>query len=211
MPDRLDDGVPPGAEQVRQRSLARARALGVPTNEHLPFVDEPVVRPAVEVVSRMLTLHGVMAALHGAREETVLRWLEQEGLTPELSPLEADVLAGRSRCAWHDRVECLWAFAWALGRHDDLEPTRPCAHDFVTTFPDLRPAESTASFREGATLRPVQELYEQADLHYVLTWGARESGPHTPIDVPAVFERRRALDWLIDPERMDWDDITLDT
>ena len=50
-------------------------------------------------------------------------------------------------------------------------------------------------------------------LHYLLTWGARETsiaGEPSRVGGPALFDRRKALDWVLDAE-LDWDDVPLDT
>ena len=65
----------------------------------------------------------------------------------------------------------------------------------------------------SAQLRPFEELYAQADLHYRLHWAARQArldGTEFPVPEMTVEMRRRALDWIIGvPE--DWDDISTDT
>jgi hypothetical protein len=200
---------------VRERSLTRVRELGLPTHPALPYVDEPVLRSEDEAIDRTLALHCVLARVFGAPDEMVRPWLEAERLLDALSPLERLVVDGmREQAPWQSRVECLWAFLWSLGHHDELDPTKRVPKQVSDMLPFLPQGEPAEAFRRRSRLRTREEIYEQADLHYLLTWGARQGavdGDGARVEGTAVFERRRALDWLIDPERIGWDDISLDT
>ena len=111
------------------------------------------------------------------------------------------------------RVESLWALVWALGITPALDARTAASDLLVKMLPDLKTGEPSVGFRQRARLRPPKDLYAEADAHYLLTWEVRESEltrqPH-PVDGAAAFDRRHALDWLID-RGLDWDDIPLDT
>ena len=74
-------------------------------------------------------------------------------------------------------------------------------------------AAGPAAFIASAALRPFEEIYRQADLHYRLHWAARNArltGAEFPVTEGFIRERRKALDWVIGVEP-DWDEIPSDT
>lgn len=172
------------------------------------------MRSEDEVVGRALALHAALAITYGAPQERVKAWVDTEGLRPHLSPLEEGVVDGRlPQQPWFGRVDCELAIAWALGIADEPDPTSACPEDLASTLPSISRSEPVERFRARAHLLDAEEVYAQADFHYLLTWAARSTalaGARTRIDGSAVFARRRGLDWIIDAE-LDWDSVPLDT
>jgi hypothetical protein len=103
--------------------------------------------------------------------------------------------------------ECMQSFAWCLGLAP-LEPLKYCNEDLSSKFP--APFADPTDFIRSATLRPFDDIYRQADLHYRLHWAARHSDSDFPVSEGLLRERRRALDWVIGVEA-DWDEVPSDT
>jgi hypothetical protein len=102
------------------------------------------------------------------------------------------------------------SFAWCLGLAA-LDCFKHCDDDLASRFPD--PFADPSGFIEAATLRPFDEIYRMADLHYRLHWATRQSrlmAGDFPISEGFVRERRKALDWVIGVEP-DWDEVPSDT
>jgi hypothetical protein len=66
------------------------------------------------------------------------------------------------------------------------------------------------------TLRPIEDILDQADLIYRYRWAlvdarVNDSEPPAGLDPGVALERHRALNWLIGYLGQDWDDVTTDT
>ena len=128
-------------------------------------------------------------------------------LVPHASAHELDML-GRQKHTEQERIdatwmtECMQSFAWCLGLAD-LDHRKFCDDDLADCFP--APYEDPSVFIASATLRPFEEIYRQADLHYRLHWAARGARDAT-LSESLIRERRKALDWVIGVEA-DWDEV----
>lgn len=206
-------------QKIREKSLKAAWALGYPTNESLPLLDEvEQIRSVAESVSRLLCLYAIVACSYGFSKEKAKKWLAREGLEGFLSKSEEAYLKGSSNGGidpskqW--QVESLWALAWCVGCHPSLDFSDSCSDSFIQMLPDIAKDAATSSFRTGLQLRDKAEIAAKADLAYCLHWAVREAeinGWKAPGRVPGnvVIERRRALEWMIGQEQ--WDEISLDT
>lgn len=204
-------------ETIRGRSLATARILGYPTNEHLPLLDDgAVIRSHDEVVDRILGMLCVAACAYGFDNRKAVEWLGREATTQLLTAAEARFLRTKAgdRRAFMEQIEAIWALAWGIGIVPDLDFGKPCAQDFVLRLPDLKEDKSSADFRGIAKLRPHEDIVAACDLAYCIHWAIRESqlaGVKTPgkVETYVIVERRRALEWLLTD--VSWEEITLDT
>lgn len=206
-------------QNIREKSIKAARNLGYPTNENLPLLDEvDQIRSVSESASRLLCLYAVVACSYGFSKEKAKKWLTREGLNEFLSDSEKAYLETPSNggldpsMQW--RVESLWALAWCVGCHSDLDFCDSCSDNFIQMLPDIASDAATGSFRAGLQLRDKGEIAAKADLAYCLHWAVREAeitGQAAPGKLPGnvVVERRRALEWMI--EQHPWDDVSLDT
>jgi hypothetical protein len=203
--------------ELRDASHAEARRLGYATNPSLPLLDADLsVRPKEQIILRALTLHSVVAASYGFPKERSLEWLHQEHLTDSLTAKERAFLIGAVTevVRFQVQAECLWIFAWALGKVERLDFSQPAADYLVTVYPDLKKGESSARWRENLHLRPQAEILAAGDLAYCLHWainqdridGRKSAGPLKPY---IIVERRRALEWSL--SRAEWDEVQLDT
>jgi hypothetical protein len=194
------------------------RRHSVKVNETLPLIEAiEELRPqdAQSVAIRSVVLSYVIGIGFGADANRLKASLEQFGLFEHTSACEQDLLA-RSEHTQQEKVnatwltECVQGLAWCLGLAE-LDPFRRCDDDLASHFP--APFTDPRGFISGATLRPLEEIYQQADLHYRLHWAARNSrlmGSRSTVDEGLISERRKALDWVIGVET-DWDEIPLDT
>ncbi len=107
-------------------------------------------------------------------------------------------------------TECVQSLAWCMGLVE-LNPFRRCDDDLASHFP--APFTDPSGFISDAVLRPLDEIYQQADLHYRLHWADRNArliGTQCSVDEGLISERRKPLDWVIGVEA-DRDEIPLDT
>jgi len=219
---RFDSPDPTEAQLARRaRNTAIIKKLGLPTNDHLPVVeDESVVkfRNPDEVAKRCLAT--VFCAVKGETNDKAFvdKLIEEYSGSGYLSPEEkkfiADPTPGKQQLidfCW--RYECVHVFLWALGGHERLEePNTICkVPDEVRIIKKIGPKD----FVSQAKLRPAAEILEMADLYYRLHWAAIElrlkSKTSKHIDEGIIRERHRALNWLIRYLDQAWDDVTTDT
>ena len=205
-------------EKIKADSTTTLRSWGFSVNEHLPQLEaESDLTPqtAADVARRCMIMSHVIGIGFGGAATDLLSAATKWGLMPYASAHEADMLSRtthtdqeRVNATW--QVECLQSFAWCLGL-TGLEPLRQCDDDLASKFP--APFTDPSDFIATARLRPFEEIYRQADLHYRLHWAARNArltGSDFPVLVGLITERRKALDWAIGVEA-DWDEVPSDT
>ena len=206
----------------KQRSIEILRSEGVPYVDHLPVIEteaESIRRSSEEVALRAIALCVVAVKGVGAPPELTNRMLEKLSIWPSLTPKES-VFVKKSNAppeelatySW--RFESFWTLMWALGFIESLErPERQCDSDKAGII--LRDL-GRDRFLAEALLRPQTELLDAADLVYRYHWAIRSaalSGKDWPagLDGEVVAERHHALNWLVGPEVVDWDDVSTDT
>ncbi|MCB0770971.1 MAG: DUF4272 domain-containing protein [Flavobacteriales bacterium] len=206
-------------QEIRETNLKVAKGLGYPVNERLPFMDEVnQLRSLADAAERLLCLNAVVACSYGFPKDKAIKWLIREGAFDHLAQSEQDYLYSSSNGATNAQkqwqVESIWALAWCVGCHDDLDFADSCSDSLIQMLPNLAKDVTTEAFKMGLKLRAKSEIVLKADLVYCLHWAVRNAeinGQRTPGKVPAnvVAERRRALEWMISQD--DWDEVTLDT
>jgi hypothetical protein len=190
----------------------------VEVNEMLPLlqsIEELRPQDARSVATRIVVLNHVIGIGFGANAGRLRASLEEFGLFKHASAGEHDLLS-RSEHTQQQKlnaiwlVECVQSLAWCLGLVE-LDPFQRCDDDLASHFP--RPFTDPREFISQASLRPLDEIYQQADLHYRLHWAARNArlmGQQSRLEEGLISERRKALDWVIGAEA-DWDENPLDT
>ncbi len=203
-------------DQIRAKSLSFTSSLGIMIPPHLPQLDLADIRSLDDAANRLLCLNAVAAASYGFPHEKSFKWLESQGLTNDLEPKEVEFLLHRkgSKSEFQWQVEGIFALSWAMSLFPSMNFDQPCPDDLVHIMPDLKVCETAESFRSRLSLRDTAEIFEMADLAYCLSWAARDSqlnGKSFPkqIEVGALMERRKALEWLICNEL--WYEVSLDT
>jgi hypothetical protein len=205
-------------ETIKSESIARLREWGFPVIEHLPTLETPdELSPpnAQSVARRCMVMSHVIGIGFGGSASELYAALGRWELLPYASDEEVRLLTSQTHTdqekinlTW--QTECMQSFAWCLGL-SELDCFRHCDDDLASRFPD--PFADPSGFIATASLRPFDEIYRMADLHYRLHWAARQSrlmAGDFPISEGFVRERRKALDWVIGVEP-DWDEVPSDT
>jgi hypothetical protein len=187
-------------------------------NESLPLIEtleESNPQNAQSVALRIVVLNHIIRVGYGADAKSMKESLEKFNLFQYASAREQNLLSRsehtqqeKINATWH--TECVQSLAWCLGLVG-LNPFSLCDKNLVTHFPE--PFIDPSNFVSAATLRSLDEIYEQVDLHYRLHWAVRNaqlSGRQTKLVGGLISERRKALDWVIGVES-NWDEIPLDT
>ena len=206
----------PDAAKASSESFLREH--GIEINPNLPIIetlDELTPQTAQAVATRGAILSYIIGFAFGGTGEQMKPALVEYGLLDALSANELN-LVNSDAVSDQDKIDCEWltecaqSLAYCLGLAD-LDPFRSCDDDLASNFPD--PFTDPKPFIESATLRPFDDIYAQADLHYRIHWAARNSrltGAACPIKEGFIRERRKPLDWIIGVEN-DWDEIPMDT
>jgi len=207
-------------EQAKLASEGQVLALGGRINDWLPYRDEPSPRNIEEVKGRMSVLNALINISFEAPIEVIRAWLTQHQLTVFLSADEEALLTKKNEdlapqeltnLRWG--LESLWALMWATGLAEDLNPTAWVGDYMASLLPNLEEGEDNSKIERLRTLRPVEELYQMLDFYYRLHWycvDERLYGREAVVNEGIVYERRKALEWLLD-RASDWDDIEMST
>lgn len=184
---------------------------------------ETSLRPPQEVARRMMSLTLVAIRAESVNNGEPIPVEEMRDRFPavfdSLTPAERSFIENQ-RPDQQDLIDHAWKYEaadtlrWALGRSEELAPaTGICdvpatAGDLVHNGPD--------AILEAVSLRPVEQILDQADLHLRLHWAIRQAGvdgvePPAGLLPGVVQERRHALNWLMRFEGADWDDVTTPT
>ena len=210
---------------ARRRSRTELAKSGIEVPAHLPVLFDPAdlarLRPADDVIARVVALYAVIAVREGAPVATVRESLAERGLTRWLSGRERRFIARpddeREMVEMSWRVEALAALGWALALVPEL-PLEGADGVPADVFAPLDPDGSRGERAEDLRLRPVEDLAGRLDAFYCAHWAAREqelTGHFDPWPaqlVPgAIQERRHGLEWLFTERDLDWEDIDLST
>ncbi len=217
---------PDEAYQRRDRIVSDLQAMKLSLYEGLPPVvaeNEVVFRSAEDVARRAIALMAVAIRAESLASNNPIPMKEIRERLPQafdaFSPVEVAFMEDESpdqqsivNHAW--RYECLFVMQWALGHFDALHfPSAIC--DVPDVAKDILNRDRDAMIAE-AKLRPAGEILDEVDLHFRLHWIARQAqqqeGPMPAgLDSGVLQERRYALNWLIQFENADWDDIDCPT
>lgn len=108
--------------------------------------------------------------------------------------------------------ETFWALLWSLGLIEDIKDasiTCDCdkAMDLISSVKSLE------DFKAKCQLRNIKEILDMEDLYYRYNWAINDKKVNEAAQIgnlssSVVIERRRGLDWIIEPEK-DWYNISL--
>ncbi|HEU0174401.1 MAG TPA: DUF4272 domain-containing protein [Blastocatellia bacterium] len=206
----------------KERSDQKLKQLGIPVNAHLPRIEseeKAQLRNPEAVAQRAIALCAVAVRGEGLEWKEVAELLKEHNPLQVATPKEKSFLLeanptqqDRFNFSW--RYESLWVLLWALGYVESLG--YPSSHCDVPRAVETLTGASTEQFIMKATLRPLSEILDEADLIYRYDWAvvdARINGQPPPanLDEGVVYERHYALNWLIGYMNQDWDDVTTDT
>jgi len=217
---------PPAVEEpdpgrIKSRSEQKITAAGGRVNPWLPPLDVGRPRPVDEVVGRALVMNALVNVYFNAPTPVIRQWIEANGVERQLTPRERVLLASTNAELGEQEkldlfwsMEALWALLWAGSLADDLAWDRRLPNHMASLLPNLKLNEDGSTLGRRMRLRPHAELLAMLDLYYRLHWYAEDgrlNGYPTPgVDWSVVMERRRALEWVLDPET-GWDEVDLST
>ena len=213
--DRFD------AVKVKLENTALLKSKGIHVIEHLPYLDEPHFRPPEDVAKRCMVVTALLMLSFEAPSEHVATWLEENGLTADLTATERRLLSvpfkelppeEQSGIAWS--IEALWAFAWIAGLHDSLTLNTPVEDTLASMLPSVEKMERADAFLSQYTYRDKVQIFKTLDYFYRAHWYARQyanqAAEVSPVDLDLIMERRKALEWVCDSD-LEWDKVPLDT
>lgn len=217
---------PPGAWLRKSRSEALLSQYGLHAPTYLPpLVSEPELRlrDAGSIAERALGVFIAALRAESLASDTPIGIDEMRDRMPaafdHMSPEELNFMAGTEPAAedvakfgW--RYEGLFVLLWALGMTDDLPfPQAICdASQIAATMLEL----DAEAFMRTARTRPAGEILDALDLHYRLHWVIRqtrvneEEEPES-LNGSVIHERHYALNWLIQFEDCEWDNVDTPT
>lgn len=217
---------PVEAQERRQTHIQLLHQKGVSIPPFLPPVvgfDEVQLRAPAEVARRMMALVVVAIRAEGLASGTEIQVSEIRSRFPvacqNLSPeeetfFEQDAPAHQDVIQFVWRYEALTVLLWALG----LLPELPFP-DIICDVPQVVKTaldQLTVEFPDQAQLRPVTEILDSLDLHYCLHWittqaRLNQEEPPVLLEPGVISERHYALNWLIQFENRDWDNVQTPT
>lgn len=136
-------------------------------------------------------------------------------LTPEeLAYLQDDSPAEKTQIDYSWHYEHLYMLEWVLGLTEWTEPVDIC--DVGLMVRNLKPFASIEELCAKTTMRSKKEILDKADLVYRMDWAAvdarihRMTGP-AHLEHGVVQARHKTLNWMIQFENADWDDVDVPT
>ena len=225
----LDDQEPvqvfPDQIERKKNNIAFLTGLGIPTIDHLPFVEsehEVTLRSSEEIAARLVVLAFTnLVAFSSMPAEEALKTLSQYGLEKYITPEELDFLnnpteALKNRMSW--RCEAIWLLCWALGIVDELGSAKELAdlnQIDSEKYPISQGIDPNLFIQKKHSMRSKKEILDQNDLYYRMHWACvneRLKGNElTEVHPGVVYERQYALNWLVNYMNQDWDNVTCDT
>ena len=209
-------------ESRKMRSIKILKKNSIPYINHLPVIekeDNVLLKNKEEICDRAIALSLVAVHAEGIEgeilENSIMELKADDKFTPEekeFLKLDSFDLATKAKFLW--RYESLWVLLWSLGYVETLDlPTGICDVPFSVGTIIYRGREK---FIKEAKLRSKKEILDQADLIYRIHWAtteARIKNQPMPADLDnsTVYERHYALNWLLNHQNQNWDDVSTDT
>lgn len=204
------------------KNEALLNKLQVKVNSKLPAVEsekETVLRTPETIAQRLAVMAFINAFANKAIDsEKTTELLKGHNLWEYVSPNEKELIENPTDEALNNetwRCEGIWVLLWALNIVDELgNATDMC--DLSGLTEDNYPLKDPAGFIEKYSIsRTKAEILDAADLYYRYEWtavDARLKGIHpTGINSSIVYERHYALNWLIQYQNQEWDDVSCDS
>ncbi len=177
------------------------------------------IRSKKEIAERAIALAIVCFKSEG-EEEFAEKFINDFGANDFFTPKEKEFIknADPDQQELEDfnwQYECCWVLLWALGFVEELEyPDSLCEASMVGIT--MTATGGYENFFYDSNVRSAEDILDQADLIYRYHWACtdcRINELETPsgINEEVIMERHRALNWLINYEDQEWDDVTMDT
>ena len=205
-------------EEWRRQSLRRAVSLGYPPASHVPLAIDEFVGPQAPsvILDRLVALEGPVAVSLGTDRQKATAWLSKEGVWHALTDEERSFITEGVGVpqAFEQRIEAMWALAWALGLAGRLDFASIYGAELYSITPNIEEGESSERMRSAIRPRSFDEIAQACALAYCLDWACVTAilrNRPIPGKVPAyvVAQRRQALEWVL--HDCPWDDVPMDT
>ncbi|MDR0223483.1 MAG: DUF4272 domain-containing protein [Myroides odoratus] len=205
---------------IKEANIARIAKKNYRYIDWLPILENPNLRSQDELIGRMSVMNALINISFEAPVEIIKQWIEANQLTAHLSDWEKEILTKTqadldqyeiNTLRWY--LEALWALMWATKMIPHLDETQWNEESMASMLPNLEEGEDNHRFQEVTTMHTTEDIYTMLDFYYRLHWycvDERLKGQEAVINEGLVYERRRALEWLINKET-DWDDIEMGT
>ncbi len=207
-------------QEIKYNNENLIEKRGYRFNPWLPILENPQMRTLEDIKGRMSVMNALINISFEAPIPVIKDWIEQYNLTQHLSNWEKEILDKSNTELSHREsntlrwyLEALWALMWATEMIDELDERKWCSDDMAELLPNLEQNENNEKIVALSRLRPEKELYSVLDYYYRLHWlcvDDRLNGKEALLNEGLVYERRKALEWLLNTEN-DWDDVEMST
>ncbi len=204
--------------KVKQMSEMYIRNHGGDVPDNIPPLASFYSRYRQQVIERALVMNALLNIYFKAPTTVIHDWLGQHNLLEALTEDELGLLHKKNselsekeltNLYWY--IESLWALFWVMNLHDDLAIDAHVPDYMIKLVPDLRKNEGPEKF-SNVEMRTDKQIYEMLDLYYRLHWFTSycktENIDCSPIGHDFVFERRKALFWVMHPEQ-EWHNVDM--
>ncbi|MGQ8867355.1 DUF4272 domain-containing protein [Myroides sp. TSA_177.3] len=205
---------------IKEANIARIAKKNYRYIDWLPILENPNLRSQDELIGRMSVMNALINISFEAPVEIIKQWIEANQLTAHLSDWEKEILTKTqadldqyeiNTLRWY--LEALWALMWATKMIPHLDETQWNEESMASMLPNLEEGEDNHRLQEVTTMHTTEDIYTMLDFYYRLHWycvDERLKGQEAAINEGLVYERRRALEWLINKET-NWDEIEMGT
>ena len=205
---------------IKEANIARIAKKNYRYIDWLPILESPNMRSQEELIGRMSVMNALINISFEAPVHVVQQWIEDQNLTAHLSTWEKEILTKTQEdldqyeintLRWY--LEGLWALMWASKMIPHLDETEWNDESMAMMLPNLEEGEDNSRLQQVTTMHTAENIYTMLDFYYRLHWycvDERIKGQEAVINEGIVYERRRALEWLINNET-DWDEIEMGT
>jgi len=204
-------------EEIKRRSEKLLGSWGISVNPHLPLLEwlsKLSLQPPEVVAKRAWVINHIIGIGYDCPGAEVRNRIKKDNLEDALSSHERTFIE-KNQFTEQEKVEArlgseyVYTLCWAL-QFVGIKPKEECPDSLADIFFRGSSCEDMVS---SAELLPIEEIYEQADLHYRLHWACRQAtidGKDFPLQETQIRNRRKSLDWIIGTEA-NWDEISSDT
>jgi hypothetical protein len=203
-------------EQIQTTNNQLLIDQGYTINEYLPVLQDPNLRPLTDIKGRIAILNAMINIAFEAPSHVIRDWIVHYKLTSHLSDFEQLMInkpnpditeLELNSLAWN--TECLWALLWVVELVDKLDAREPVGENMIRLLPDLEVAENNFKVDRINNIRTDLEIYTMLDYYTRLHWCCEQDrikGLKSKVSGGIVFERKKALEWVID-KQLEWDSI----
>ena len=192
---------------------------GYRVNNWLPILDDPKIRSLEEIKGRVSIMNAVINIAFEAPTHEVKNWIIKHKLTKYLSESEQLIIDKPNdhlnnfelnSVMWY--LESLWALMWCVEMIETLEANKAVGDNMAELLPNLEEQDDNSKIDKVQGLRSEIEIYTMLDYYYRLHWyvtDSRINGVKTKLTEGVVYERRKALEWVLDRD-YHWDGVEME-